>query len=138
MLMLCVITLPMARAARALGAVPRLLADDCTIHTSGQGHWRALQRAGDVAMTMLTEAGAKVSQSKCVSMSTGKLVRVHMRCHVWPAIRARIEVKLDIRDLGTHVSFGTWNCTGTHQTQYFECVWRMPRCIVMGQRMWCV
>ena len=113
MIWLAVITRPMNLIAAQLGAKPRSLADDFSITTSGDSHWRKLQDAGEATLGYLSDAGARVSHAKSVNSSTSPIVRAHMRLHRWRAIDRRIPVLLHFRDLGAHASMGKRRVAGT-------------------------
>ena len=101
----CLLT-PLTKALKALGAVPRVLADDLNLLCRGPRHWRLLIRAGDCTHEYIIMMGCKISAPKSVLFSTSAEVRQHMRRHVWRFIEMAVPVKLHARDLGAHLAFG--------------------------------
>ena len=48
--------------------------------------------------------GAKAAPKKCFTFSTDSTQRTWMRTHIWKHINSQIAVKLNFRDLGSHVN----------------------------------
>eukprot|EP00969_Alexandrium_andersonii_P280284 12391589-Alexandrium_andersonii.AAC.1 len=104
MLWLNVVLLPVLKTARVHGTVPRSLADDVSLVTTGVLHWRTLRTATKAVMSQLAKQGSKISAEKSFLFSTSPAVRGLMRGHEWEG-QARMKVVLHARDLGAHVSF---------------------------------
>ena len=137
MLWLCALTLPLARAARGLLTIPRLLADDITLFVQGRAHWLRLKRAGAKAFEIIAETGARVAHHKSALFSTSSMVRSHMRTHTWPHINDRVPVKQSARDLGAHVTFTKKLQSGTIVARIQVAVrvaWRLSSLAARAQR----
>jgi hypothetical protein len=95
---------PWVALMRSYDVIPRALADDLTIIAIGPGHERRFRDAYDMTFLYLHHLGAKPAPKKCYTYSTSGETRQRLRMHYWQQIQAHVEVVLEARDLGGHIS----------------------------------
>ena len=106
MLWLSLAMRPLLLRLRALGAIPRALADDMLLYKTGRAHWRVAKEAGSCVHSCMNDLGAKVAPKKPLAFSTDPIVRKAMRLYRWPVLDHIIPVACASMDLGAHISFG--------------------------------
>ena len=107
----------MARFA-ALGAVPRLLADDFLVTVVGPDPLfveAAVIEAVDETPTFIELMGGTSAPGKSKLFGSTAALRASLGAVVWPRLNTVIGVAMDFRDLGAHIdtSFRRWGTTLT-------------------------
>ena len=95
---------PWVSLMKSLGVKPRGLADDLTITATGEGHEKRFRQGYEVTMQYLKALGAKPAPKKCFTFSTSPDTRFRLSNHYWQELGAKVEVVLEARDLGGHLS----------------------------------
>ena len=107
MMFLALLLRPWTLAMKAIGATPRILADDLMLLTVGSLHVSKMHQAIDLTHEMLQDMGAKVAPKKSFIFSNMSAARKWYTSHNWTIISAKIPVVKSVRDLG-----GTITTTG--------------------------
>ena len=119
---------PWANGVRALGAVPRCLADDLLVSATGLNHAARFGAAYAFTFSYLHALGAKAAPAKCYTFSTCTATRDELRCKHWVHANSTIQVCNSVRDLGGHLNFGIALCGSTFNA-------RLRRAITMARAL---
>ena len=95
---------PWIALMKTLGVRPRGLADDLTITATGPGHEARFKQGYEMTMRYLKALGAKPAPKKCFTFSSSHDTRFRLTQHYWQELGAHVEVMLEARDLGGHLS----------------------------------
>ena len=89
---------------KPMGVKPRGLADDLTVVAFGLDHELRFKEAFTATMQYLHALGAKPAPNKCFTFSTVAETRLKLEEHYWQALKAKVKVISEVRDLGAHLS----------------------------------
>jgi hypothetical protein len=112
MIMLASITRPWILYVQQMGATPRTLADDLMltmtspVHTQGydDGMMDTLCIAVEATFEFIHDMGGKPSPNKSAVMASCSENRKRLRAHKWGPHASVIQVRHNLRDLGSHLT----------------------------------
>ena len=84
--------------------MPRTLADDLMLLTTGIRALHTFRHALTTTLEHLTDLGGKLSAHKSRLFSTVETHRKWLAAYVWPVVQQQIQVTHNIRDLGAALS----------------------------------
>ena len=106
MVWLSLVLRPLVINIRAMGCIPRALADDLMAYSVARDHWRRLKAAGEYTHQFLEDAGSRVAPKKSQLFSSVRNTRITMKGCVWRRLGQTIPVTTTARDLGSQANFG--------------------------------
>ena len=71
---------------RAVGATPRILADDILVFAQGETHEATFKQAFDITHIFMRDIGAELAPAKSTTFSTNRKTRSRLREHTWEVI----------------------------------------------------
>eukprot|EP00973_Karenia_brevis_P049247 6830896-Karenia_brevis.AAC.1 len=97
---------------RSMNVVPRALADDVLLTSSGDCALTLFTLAFTATLEHLTNSGGRLAPAKSVLMATSSAHRAWLSQRHWPIVDTTIRVVTNTRDLGSHINLGS--TTATH------------------------
>ena len=95
---------PWVKLMKARGVQPRGFADDLTITATGPRHEQSFRDAYEATFYYLGDLGARPAPKKCFTFNTSADTRFRLGMHHWRAVDTTINVIMNTRDLGGHLS----------------------------------
>ena len=115
MMLIALMLRPWVMAIESIGAMPRILADDLMILTSGIHHCQLMHKAINLTHQMLSDMGAAVAPAKSFIFTDRTSARKWYTNHIWINIGQKIPVVKHVRDLG-----GTINTVATKSASVID------------------
>ena len=117
MMLTALLMRPWMEQMRAVAVVPRILADDLQIFTSGPRHLENLRYAFDLTHEHMEDMGAKIAPTKSVTFASNITSRNWLRNHRWRRLGKKVPLQTDMRDLGGHLNTAANRTYGTTLTE---------------------
>ena len=118
--MMALISRPWLVEMRALGVIPRVLADDLFMKVVGRKAMDIFINAFDMTHKHLLAMGARISPKKCYLFVSHKRDRKWLRQHKWGYLQDKVPVANNCRDLGAHLNALATTMCGTTGTRRME------------------
>ena len=104
MMLVALLMRPWMMQMDSVGMIPRILADDLFIFSSGEEHLERLEHAFDLTHEHMEDMGAKIAPSKSMTIASDVTSRTWLRNHTWRRLGRKVPVMTDMRDLGGHLN----------------------------------
>ena len=117
MMLVALLMRPWMLQMTAVAVVPRILADDLQIFSSGTRRLENLAYAFDLTHKHMEDMGAMIAPTKSITAASDTTSRKWLRGHRWRRLRKKVPVLTDMRDLGGHLNTAANRTYGTTLTR---------------------
>ncbi len=106
MMCLALMLRPWMLIVREAGSIPRTLADDMLVISSGPSNLSDFVTQFDFTFQFLIDLGAKPAANKSYTFSSDTRARAWLITHFWRVAKSTVDCVIAVRDLGAHISTG--------------------------------